>query len=98
MKDLESKVISWANDRNLIKGSNPNAQMLKLIEEIGELASDIAKGRCVKDSIGDSLVVLTLIANQQGTNLKECYNLAYNEIKDRKGEMRNGTFIKEEDL
>ena len=98
MKELEQKVIQWAQDRNLIKGSNPESQMLKLIEEVGELASDIAKRRDVKDSIGDSLVVLTLIARQQGTNLEECYNLAYNEIKDRKGRMINGTFVKESDL
>lgn len=98
MKELEKKVIRWAEERNLIKGSNPESQMLKLIEEIGELASDISKRRDVKDSIGDSLVVLTLIARQFGTDLKECYSLAYDEIKDRKGRMINGTFVKESDL
>jgi len=98
MKELEKKVIKWAEERNLIKGSNPESQMMKLIEEVGELASDISKRRDVKDSIGDSLVVLTLIARQFGTNLEDCYSLAYNEIKDRKGRMRGGVFIKEEDL
>ena len=49
----ESRVVKWAEERNLIKGSNPESQMLKLMEEAGELASDIAKRRCVKDSIGD---------------------------------------------
>ena len=38
MKELEKKVIRWAEERNLIKGSNPESQMLKLIEEVGELA------------------------------------------------------------
>ena len=98
MRDLEKLVIRWAEERNLIKGSNPESQMLKLMEEAGELASDIAKRRDVKDSIGDTLVVLTLIARQFGTNLEECYSLAYNEIKDRKGRMINGTFVKEQDL
>ena len=98
MRDLEKLVIRWAEERNLIKGSNPESQMLKLVEEVGELASDIAKRRDVKDSIGDSLVVLTLIARQFGTNLEECYSLAYNEIKDRKGRMINGTFVKDQDL
>ena len=98
MRDLEKLVIRWAEERNLIKGSNPESQMLKLLEEVGELASDIAKRKDVKDSIGDSLVVLTLIARQFGTNLEECYSLAYNEIKDRKGRMINGTFVKDQDL
>jgi len=94
----ESIVVKWAEERNLIKGSNPESQMLKLMEEAGELASDIAKRRCVKDSIGDCMVVLTLIAKQFGTSLEECYALAYDEIKDRKGRMINGTFVKESDL
>ncbi len=94
----ESRVVKWAEERNLIKGSNPESQMLKLMEEAGELASDIAKRRCVKDSIGDCMVVLTLIAKQFGTSLEECYDLAYDEIKDRKGRMINGTFVKEADL
>ena len=38
MKELEQKVIQWAQDRNLIKGSNPESQMLKLIEEVGEIS------------------------------------------------------------
>lgn len=33
----------WAQDRNLIEGSTPKAQMVKLMEEIGELASAISK-------------------------------------------------------
>lgn len=33
----------WAEDRNLVMGSNPQAQFVKLMEEIGELAAGIAK-------------------------------------------------------
>ena len=39
----ESRVVKWAEERNLIKGSNPESQMLKLMEEAGELASDIGR-------------------------------------------------------
>lgn len=88
----------WAQERNLIEGSNPNAQFVKLIEEIGELANDIAKGKCVKDSIGDSIVVLTILAAQYETDIEECAWEAYNEIKDRKGVLRGGVFVKNEDM
>jgi hypothetical protein len=30
----------------------------------------------------------------QGMNIEDCINLAYNEIKDRTGSMKNGTFVK----
>lgn len=36
--------------------------------------------------------------NAYGITLLECVDLAYEEIKDRKGEMRNGKFVKEDDL
>lgn len=89
-------VISWANDRNLIEGSNSRAQFIKLAEEMGELAADLAKGRDVKDSVGDMMVVLTILARQEGYTLQECYQQAYTEIQHRKGKMVDGVFVREE--
>ena len=88
----------WAQDRNLIKGATRQAQMVKLMEEIGELASGIAKGKedVVYDSIGDAVVVLTILAAQSGVQIEDCIDFAYNEIKDRKGRMVNGVFVKDE--
>ena len=37
---------------------------------------------------------LNFISERMGFNLTECANLAWNEIKDRKGETINGNFIK----
>lgn len=90
----------WAIDRNIIEGSSPQAQFVKLIEETGELASGIAKNRMevVKDGLGDAVVVLTILAAQYGYKLEDCIEFAWNEIKDRKGRMVNGTFVKEADL
>lgn len=95
-----SKILVWAEARNLIRGSSPQAQMVKLVEEIGELAGGIAKNKrdVVIDSIGDAVVVLSIIAEQCGTSLEECAHYAYMEIKDRKGKMVDGVFIKEADL
>lgn len=89
----------WAEDRNIIKGATTQAQMLKLIEEIGELASGVARGNkeLVVDSIGDAVVVLTILAAQEGVLIEDCIEYAYNEIKNRKGRMENGVFIKEGD-
>lgn len=86
---------TWAKDRNLIEGATRQAQMLKLTEEVGELAADIAKGRCPKDSIGDCVVVLTILSAQSGVLIEHCIDAAYNEIKDRTGKMVDGVFVRD---
>ena len=93
-----TKVIKWANDRNIIKGSTAKDQFHKLIQETGELSDNLCKGKPTIDDIGDCLVVLAIIATQEGYTLEECANHAYDDIKDRKGIMREGIFIKESDL
>lgn len=89
-------VIGWLGDRNLIEGSTPKDQYCKLIEEAGELSSSICKKRNPRDDIGDMLVVLICIATQHELTIQECLDHAYNEIKDRKGRMVDGIFVKEE--
>lgn len=90
----------WAEARNLIKGSTPEKQALKLFEEVGELSGALAKQRLadVVDGIGDAVVVLTIMAAQLGIPIEECINAAWDEIKDRRGRMVDGVFVKEEDL
>lgn len=90
----------WAHQRNLIIGSTPEKQMVKLIEEVGELAAGVARndGAKIMDGIGDAVVVLTILAEQHGVKIESCIQMAYDEIKDRKGKMVNGVFVKEADL
>lgn len=90
----------WAAARNLIQGSTPEKQFTKLIEEIGELATGLAKKRddLVMDGIGDAVVVLTILAAQRGVNIEACIDMAWDEIKGRKGRMVDGVFVKEDDL
>lgn len=99
MTNLTEKIKQWAVDRNL-HTANPDKQMLKLFEELGELAEGMAKDRPeqVKDSIGDIYVVLTILSTQLGIDIEDCIVLAYDEIKDRRGRMVDGVFIKEADL
>jgi hypothetical protein len=48
-----------------------------------------------KDGIGDSVVVLTIVAMRLGFNLQDCVDQAYTEIKDRKGKNIGGVFHRE---
>lgn len=159
MKDLILKTAQWHHDRNLIDGSTDRDQVLKLIQELGELSDSVCKGLDPKDDIGDMLVILINIcernrielisilsepkpdlisedakyiverllielaglaytiriegdfmlryvtlmidllwslSNLNGHTLKDCLAHAYDEIKDRKGRMVDGIFVKEE--
>lgn len=174
MNQLIQQIEQWANDRNLINGSTPQKQMLKLMEEFGELCAGIAKNKpeMIKDAIGDCVVVLTILNKQydlenrfveaierfqmpeefepdlipldfivhssglamgiatsecpefitvkmardmqrdilkcfgsllalcydKKLSMQDCVQYAYNQIKDRKGRMIDGVFVKEEDL
>lgn len=91
-------ITQWHHDRNLIEGSTNITQFAKLISEAGELADNIAKGKDCRDDIGDMFVVLINIAERNGYTMEECCATAWDDIKDRKGKMINGTFVKEADL
>ena len=152
MKELIAKIEQWAEDRNIINGTQPIDQAMKLFSEFGELADNVGKGRDCRDDIGDVFVVLTIIAKQLNLSMDdafnfsgigagslkhavcglgaslhdfieyqdqekltdcieflectaneakvvftECVEIAYNDIKDRKGIVANGVFIKESD-
>ena len=92
-----NKIRSWANEKGIIKKGDLKTQTLKLLEEAGELARSVLKSDHIefKDAIGDCVVVLTNLAALTGLKIEDCINSAYEEIKDRKGEMQNGTFIKQ---
>lgn len=166
LQQLIKNIEQWAEDRNLIEGSTPQKQSIKLAEELGELCSGIAKNNhaLIKDSIGDCFVLSVILAKQVRItfytdnvderciagyefylsgllrtasdlisplnpinthryiggktririgelyfcllgiaenldfDLTDCVQAAWDEIKDRKGRMINGVFVKEGDL
>jgi NTP pyrophosphatase (non-canonical NTP hydrolase) len=87
---------TWAAQRGLYKKGDTKTQYLKLMEEAGELGRAILKNDDVelRDAIGDIVVVLTNLAHLAQTDIESCIDVAYNEIKNRKGKMKNGTFVK----
>ena len=86
----------WADQRGLYDKGDPKTQALKLVEEVGETCRAILKQDEpeIVDGIGDCVVVLTNLAHLCDTSIEECTRNAYNEIKNRKGRMDNGTFKK----
>lgn len=96
---LVENVEQWSINKGLDKAES-SKQFLKVTEEVGEVAAALARNDRValQDGIGDVLVTLIILGQQNGLTLEECLQMAYNEIADRRGEMVNGIFVKEEDL
>jgi len=92
-------VKDWSISKNIIKGSTSKDQYIKLVTEVGELGDAIVKKNKpdIEDAIGDILVLLINIAEQETTSLEDCLNIAYENIKHRDGIMYNGVFIKSSD-
>ena len=97
--DYIKAVEIWASRRGLDK-SNSDKQLIKLVEEVGELSEAHNKGYRDKqiDSLGDIFVVLTIYAMQNGLHLEDCVKEAYDTIKGRKGKIIDGVFVKNSDL
>lgn len=96
-EDLLLSIARWHEARNLVSGSTDKDQFAKLIQECGELSESICKGKSVADDIGDIIVVLVNIAARNGLTINECLIAAWMDIKDRKGKMVDGVFVKEAD-
>lgn len=89
------RIMDWHHARNLIEGSDDASQFKKLQEEVNELKKSISKGTDPIDDLGDICVVLINIAERNGLSLTACLEYAYEEIKDRKGKMVDGVFVKD---
>ena len=97
--DWKERIKQWAvsGDRNLIEGSTPLSQMQKLDEEFMELLDGLNHNNTddIKDAIGDIQVVLAVMCAQLGLDIDACREIAWEQIKDRKGRMVDGVFVKE---
>lgn len=97
--DLQMNVIRWAEARRIIPNSTPQAQFIKAVSEMGELADGIAKNdrELIKDSVGDVLVCIINMCALLDMDVVDCLGHAWNDIKGRTGTMNEqGVFVKAE--
>jgi len=98
--DVFDDIRDWAEERGIYESGDIKTQLIKLQEEVGELAKAVLENNEAEivDAIGDSVVVLTNLAHLSGVDIETCIEQAYQEISDRKGKMINGTFVKASNL
>lgn len=63
-----------------------------------KVAQDLGIENSLLVNLQNIICYLDLICRELGYGFVECFEQAYNEIKDRKGRWVNGSFVKEEDL
>lgn len=63
-----------------------------------KVAQDLGIENSLLANLQNIICYLDLICRELGYNFVSCFEQAYNEIKDRKGIVVNGSFVKEEDL
>lgn len=100
MNELVKLVEEWSKDKGLNE-SNSFVQYAKASEEFGEVGAALCRESYedLKDGIGDVIVTMIILAQQNGMTVEECLAQAYGEIKGRTGKMsKDGSFIKSEDL
>ena len=100
--EVITDIIQWGREKGL---DDPKAQLNKVIEEVGEIAHEICRNHynskgvdqpdAVYDAIGDSFVTLLILADILNMDPITCMEVAYQEIKDRKGETKDGCFVKQ---
>jgi NTP pyrophosphatase (non-canonical NTP hydrolase) len=96
--ELESKIVLWAKEKGITSKDNAKNQFLKTVEEVGELASALAKNDLeeVKDSVGDIIVTLIILAEIKGFSATEALSNVYDIISKRTGKTVGGVFVKDE--
>jgi len=77
---------------------HPNADLM-LFVVLGAIGDALAKGQDEKalEELGHLAFLLTIAARRHGFDINACLEHSYGEIKDRKGVMYNGVFIKSTD-
>lgn len=97
MGTLVSLVWEWFEKKGL---KDPVMQMVKVQEEVGELARQISRNKLhdpeTEDALGDILVTIIGMCHHLHYHPAHALALAYNEIKDRKGKVVEGSFVKDE--
>lgn len=100
MQKITKMLEDWARGRDILYHGNADKQLLKVVEEVGELAEAHNKQNSMQfyDSIGDTMVTVIILALQCGIDPDEALANAYGVIANRKGKTINGVFVKEDDI
>lgn len=96
MIELFEVVRDWGRNKGIIFHGNETRQLLKTIEEVGELAAALARNdkESVADAYGDIIVTVIVGAACSGLSAEDCLAKVYEIISKRNGKLVDGVFVK----
>lgn len=100
VKLLEEVIELYATLNPSTPAFNLELDLITMIEELGynDRIKQAPEGKTIEDDVGDINVVLINLLERNGFTMQQCLDVAWNDIKDRKGKMIDGVFVKEADL
>src|SRR5699024_5492214 len=96
--EFKQNVESWAAERGIYEHSTPEAQLLKAVSEIGELADAHIKGDDPEkaDGLIDTIVCLINYARMERIDFNESMDTVWKTLSARTGHMAaGGAFVKD---
>lgn len=95
-EELQRAVLTWGSERGILPSDTPQAQFLRCVEELGELAAAMARQQPaqIADALGAVMVTLMLLAHLLDRDPVIRREGADEEIHLRQGRMVNGVFVK----
>ena len=100
MNTLSINILDWGMKHGIIHNGTQLGQAVKMFEEATEALDAISTGSTedLVDAIGDVYVTLVMLAGTRGLSIEECVEHAWNQIKDRRGYLReDGVFVREKE-
>lgn len=92
---LVRDITDWFEEKGL---HDVNMQALKMFEEAGEICHELTRGHTTSkelvDALGDTLVTIIGLCHHLNVPVEAALSLAWDEIKDRRGKVINGSFVK----
>ncbi len=94
------------NNGAQISANQQELELLLMVSSLGNISQKLYSHVCHNETqtplIKSDIMFLDSVINSvslfNGTNTENCLQIAYDAIKDRKGKMIDGVFVKEEDL
>ena len=96
-KNIE-RIQKWSQQVGIYEHSTVQAQTLKAVSEIGEVADAVIKHdlTALEDGIGDVIVCLVNVAYMSGIDIEDAFAKVTDEVTARKGRMvAGGAFVKD---
>lgn len=88
------QIRKWAQEKGIIGHGTTDGQYDKFVEEVLKVEEAYNGNGDLPSEMGDVIVTLTLLAELQGYSIESCIQKAIDKNANRKGEMKNGQFVK----